>query len=202
MTEEMKEMEWWKNPVKYFAHGLLFLALFLLLNFVWAFIWAVLMMVGAFIGVVIGFLILLLIVGGLNSFLTDKLWFPVITSWKTLLFHGFVLLVALVVADFMLSALYNRFLPSSIATRVFLFIITTVVNGYLAKNVARLCEEKEEQRLAKPYFHRPTEPFIRYKIFLKSISLVINSGFIDEMKLQIEPNDEDFLLSRDEINAF
>jgi len=81
MNEEKEVVKWWKNPVKYFTHGLLFAVLYLVLFIVWSFVLAILAVAGALIGLVIGFVILLFIVGGLNSFSTDIPWFPVKTSW-------------------------------------------------------------------------------------------------------------------------
>jgi len=89
---------WWKSLVKYFLHGLAFSVIFLLLALVWAFILAILVVTGLVIGLIIGLILLLFIIGGLNSFLTDFIWsIPIKTGWKSLLGHGFVLFIALII---------------------------------------------------------------------------------------------------------
>ncbi len=121
-------------------HGLLFSVLYLVLVLVWAFILAVLLVAGAFIGLIIGFVILMFIVGGLNSFLTDILWFPVKTSWKDVLAHGFVLFFVLVILNVIIVTLPNMVLPG-VATSVITFIVAAFVNGYVAKNVAGMWKD-------------------------------------------------------------
>ena len=139
-TRITEEVKWWKNPVKYFMHGLLFSVLYLILVFVWALILVVLVAAGAFIGLIIGFVILMFIVGGLNSFLTDILWFPVKTSWKNTLAHGIVLFIVLLIANVIIVTLPTSVLPS-VATSVITFIIATFVDGYAAKNVAGMWKQ-------------------------------------------------------------
>jgi hypothetical protein len=112
---------------------------------------------GAFIGLIIGFVILVYIIGGLNCLLTDKLWFPVETQWKSILAHGFYLFIVIVVVDFALAILPTILLPGVI-TRIVSFIIVTFVYGYAAKYVAESWKVREgdpqEKRVAEPFFRR------------------------------------------------
>ncbi len=139
-TKITEEEKWWKNPVKYFVHGILFSVLYLVLVIVWAFILVALVVAGAFIGLIIGFVILMFIVGGLNSFLTDLLWFPVKTPWQSVLGHGFVLFIVLVIANLIIVTAPSLAFPN-IATWVVTFLIGAFVNGYIAKNIASMWKQ-------------------------------------------------------------
>lgn len=166
MIEEEERVKWWKNPVKFFIHGVSFSVLFWILFIVWSLMFVVLVAFGAFIGVIIGFVILVYIVGGLNCFLTDKLWFPVETQWKSVLAHGFYLFIVLVVVDFALIILPMILLPS-VATRIISFIIVTFIDGYAAKYVAESWRVREgglqEKRVAEPFFRREWDSPVHVK---------------------------------------
>jgi hypothetical protein len=140
----MEKEPWWKNPLKYFLHGLAFSVIFLLLSFVWAIILVVLIVAGFLIGLIIGFLVLFFIIGGLNSFLTDLIWsISIKTGWKSLLGHGFVLFIALALVD--IPAMIISFIVPSLATTIVLFIIYALIDGFVAKKVAGYWEEEEEE---------------------------------------------------------
>jgi len=143
--EEHKEKEpWWKSTVKYFLHGISFSLLLLVMSFVWGFLLLVLVAVGLFLGLIIGFILLLFIVGGLNSFLTDLIWdVPIKTGWKSLLTHGFVLFIALLIAD--IPAIIINLLIPSLATTVVMFIVYAFIGGFIAKNVGLYWEEEDEE---------------------------------------------------------
>jgi uncharacterized membrane protein len=130
----------WKTSAKYLIHGLLFYVLFLVLSFIWAFILVTLVTVGAFIGLIIGLAILVFILGGINSFLTDLLWFPTETSWKSVLFHGSVLLIVLLLVNVIIVAIPTMVLPN-ITTTIITFITAAFVDGYVAKKVASMWKE-------------------------------------------------------------
>ncbi len=157
MIEEGERVKWWKNPVKFFIHGVSFSVLFWILLIVWSLMFVVLVVFGAFIGVIIGFVILVYIMGGLNCFLTDRLWFPVDTQWKSILAHGFYLFIVFVVVGFALVILPIILLPS-VATRIVSFIIVTFIDGYAAKYVAESWRVREgeprEERVAGAFFRR------------------------------------------------
>jgi hypothetical protein len=97
---EFEEEETWKTLIKYFFHGILFSGLFLVLGIIWAVILAVLIVIGLFIGFIIGIIVLFFIIGGLNVLLTGSIWnISVKSDWKSLLAHGFVLFIALLIAN-------------------------------------------------------------------------------------------------------
>lgn len=135
---------WWWNPLKYFFHGISFSILLLLLTFAWIFIAAILMVTGYLIGLIIGFVILLFLIGGLNSFLTDLIWdIPIETDWKSLLGHGFVLFIALLIAD--IPAIIIGSIAPSLATQIVLFIVYAFIGGFIGRNVAGHWEEEYEE---------------------------------------------------------
>jgi hypothetical protein len=142
--DETTDTPWWSTLLKYFAHGLAFSLILTVLVFVWALILVVLAIAGAFIGLIIGFLILLFIIGGLNSFLTDLIWaIPVKTKWTSLLGHGFVLLMVLVIVH--IPAFAIALVLPNLAISIALFIVYAFIDGFIAKIIAGYWEEEEEE---------------------------------------------------------
>jgi hypothetical protein len=141
-------MPWWKNLLKYFLHGLAFSVIFSLLAFVWAFILVLLAMVGAFIGLIIGVIILFFIIGGLNSFLTDFIWsIPIKTKWTSLLGHGVVLFIALVlvhIPSFVVSLSLH-----GLATTIVLFLAFSFIDDFVAKYIAIQWENRKKTKKVK-----------------------------------------------------
>jgi hypothetical protein len=130
----------WRNVSKYFLHGILFSVVFLVLALVWAFIFGLLVVVGAFIGFIIGFIVLLFILSGLNSILTVQIWgIPTKTAWMSLLGHGFVLLIALVIVH--IPAIAINLVVPDLATTIVSFIVYAFIDGFVAKNVASWWKE-------------------------------------------------------------
>lgn len=148
---------WWTVTSKYFLHGILFSILFVVLGVLWIAILMVLILVGLFIGLIIGLVIFLFIVGGLNSFLTNIIWpISVKTDWKSLLGHGFILSMLLILVN-LPSIFINAFLPS-LPTTAALFIFYAFIDGFIGKNVAARWSMEE----AEEYVSRETP-----KSFLK-----------------------------------
>lgn len=130
----------WKVLAKYFVHGLAFSVIMIFLVFLWSFVLAFLVVAGAFIGLIIGLLVLFFILGGLNSFLTEEIWsISTRTGWMSLLGHGVVLFIALIIAHIP-SIIINLTVPSLPMTIV-LFIAEAFIDGFVAKNVAGFWEE-------------------------------------------------------------
>jgi len=140
----MEKEAWWKNPLKYFLHGILFSIIFLVLVFVWALILVALVVIGLFLGLIIGLIILFFFIGGLNSFLTEFIWsIPIKTRWTSLLGHGFVLCIALILAH--IPAMIISVVVPGLATTVVLFIINAFIDGFVAKHVATLWKEEPKE---------------------------------------------------------
>lgn len=134
----------WKTPLKYFLHGILFSALFLVLGLVWAVLFVVLIAIGLFIGFIIGCLVLFFLVGGLNTFLTDAIWsIPLQSGWKSLLSHGFILFILLVIVG--IPSFIVSLIEPSMTVRVITFIVYAFIDGFVAKNVAGWWEEEGEE---------------------------------------------------------
>lgn len=132
--------------IKYFFHGILFSILLAVLGLGWAFIFAGLVITGFIIGLIIGFVLLFLLMGFLNAFITDLMWnINTKTDWGSLLAHGFVLSLALIVVAIP-SFLINVFLPSLVTT-VILSIVYCFVDGFIAKKVASGWEEEEYEEI-------------------------------------------------------
>lgn len=144
------ELEETKRPshisllYKYFIHGILFSILSLVLVFGWALIFVTLVFVGFIIGFIIGLIVLFLVVGWLNVFLTGSIWgITVESNWLILIVHGFVLFVALLIAS--IPQILISVLASNLVMDIALFIIYCFINGYIAKNVAGLWKEEDEE---------------------------------------------------------
>jgi len=125
----------WKILAKYFAHGIAFYVLFTILTLAWLFGFIVLTILGSLIGLIIGLGILLLIVGGVNCFLTSLLWFPVKTSLWSLVGHGLVLFIALLIVDGIFVMIPSLVFPGIVTTAI-TFIFGSFLNGFVARNVA------------------------------------------------------------------
>lgn len=86
-----------------------------------------------------GFGLLILIVGYLNSVITDFLWFTVDQEFWSLLFHGFVLFII------QLAVNAVAWIPSTIFPSVYVqiitFIVVTFLNGLIGKTIAELWRE-------------------------------------------------------------
>ena len=135
----------WKDLPKYFVHGIAFSTLFFVLAIAWTLAFAFLTVVGAIIGLVIGFVLLFLVVGFANSVLTSYLWFKVKFGFWDFLFHGFVLFVTLLVLNAILGV--PTLVSPGIATTVVTYIITTFVEGFVAKKLAGWWQEEYAKRL-------------------------------------------------------
>jgi len=91
-----------------------------------------------------GLILLFFVVGGLNSFLTNLIWsMPVKTGWKSLLGHGLVLFLLLLVVNIP-HAIISLLAPS-LTTTIVLLVIYAFVDGYVAKNVAGLGKKRPEE---------------------------------------------------------
>jgi len=130
----------WRNISKYFLHGILFSVLYLAMLFVWAFLFGLLIVVGAFIGFIIGFIVLFFILGGLNSILASIIWsISTRTAWTSLLGHGFILFIALIIAH--IPAIVINLVVPDLTTTIVLFIVNAFIDGFIAKNVAGMWKD-------------------------------------------------------------
>jgi len=136
----MEKPTWTSLLFKYFLHGILFSGFFLVLGIVWAVILAVLIVVGLFIGLIIGIIVLLFIIGGLNVILTTAIWhISVKSDWKSLLVHGFVLFIVLLLVNSP-SFIIKIIAPDWIISIV-VFLIYCFIDGFASKKVASYWEE-------------------------------------------------------------
>jgi len=136
---------------KYFLHGLIFSLLLLALEIVWAFLFVFLVLIGYIVGLILGFIVLFFIIGGLNAVLTQSIWDTYIRqNWKSLLGHGIVLFIALIIAA--IPSLLVRYAYSSLIAEVFVFFVYCFVDGYIAKHVGFAFEEEryEDETLEEP----------------------------------------------------
>lgn len=126
--------------LRYFAQGFLFSLLFTGLAIAWVFLLAFLLIIGLWIGLIIGFLILLFVIGALNAGLTRWIWHtPVRTDWKSLLVHGFILFIALII--FGIPNIIVLIAVPSLAMRIVLFLVYCFIDGFIARVVAEHYEE-------------------------------------------------------------
>ncbi len=124
---------------KYTLHGLAFAALFLIVGVVWAGILLVLVVCGLFIGLAIGIVLYFVLMGYVNSFITETLWFNVRTGFVACLGHGFLLFLALVPLNLLYLGL-QAFVTQDLLVLVPIYLATTPIAGVIAKAVAGLWE--------------------------------------------------------------
>jgi hypothetical protein len=137
---------------KYFLHGLIFSLLLLALEIVWAFLLVFLVLIGYIVGLILGLIVLFFIVGGLNAVLTQSIWDTYIKqNWKSLLGHGIVLFIALILAA--IPSILIRYTSPSLIAEIFVFFIYCFVDGYIAKQVGFAFEEDryEDETLEEPH---------------------------------------------------
>ncbi|MGB9778248.1 MAG: hypothetical protein ACPLW8_02485 [Candidatus Bathyarchaeales archaeon] len=142
-SEEFKGEETWKTVAKYFAHGIVFSTLYTILYIAWAFGLLILVQLGSFIGLIIGFVLLILIIGFVNCFVTSWLWFPVDSGFWQILLHGFLLFITLIIANLVFVFAPSILFPG-ITTSIITFIVSSFINGFIAKTVAGLWETELE----------------------------------------------------------
>ena len=129
-----------RRVAKYFIHGIAYSVIMIALVFLWVFATVLLVAVGSLIGLIIGFILLFIILGGLNCFLTGTIWsISTKTSWTSLLIHGLALFIALIIAH--VPAFLINLAVSSLTTTIGLFIVYAFVEGFVAKNVAKVWKE-------------------------------------------------------------
>jgi hypothetical protein len=127
---------------KYFGQGILFSLILTGFAIVWAVVLVALLVVGFIIGLIIGFVILLFMLGWLNAGLTSWIWdIPIRTDWKSLLAHGLVLLIALIVVG--IPAIIVNYVVPSVVTTVVMFVVYCFIDGFVAKKVAEYYQEDE-----------------------------------------------------------
>jgi hypothetical protein len=139
-SESTKKDENFKELSKYFIHGFAFSAIMVVLLITWVFIFVFLIVLGSFIGIVIGFVLFFFILGGLNGFLTKNIWsISVKTGWMSLLGHGFVLFIFLIIAHIPSMFIYLTF--PSLTWEILLF--EAFIDGFVAKNIANWWKEEK-----------------------------------------------------------
>jgi multiple sugar transport system permease protein len=125
---------------KYLAHGLLLSAINLIFVLGWVALSTILVFLGAIIGLIISFLILFLVEGAVNSYLMRRIWNSAVrTRWSSLLAHGTVLCFTLIIIS-VPSFIIDLYVPSW-PVMIFLFLVYSLVDGYLARTVAKNWEE-------------------------------------------------------------
>jgi hypothetical protein len=143
--EKFKEKEsTWKILIKYFIHGLAFSLLFTVLAFLWTFGVLMLIVIGSIIGLIIGIGLLMLIVGAINACLTSTLWFPVETSFMSILGHGIVLFIILILVNGVFLLAPSIAFPGTLTT-VITFIAGCFIDGFVGKMVASWWKTYEEE---------------------------------------------------------
>ncbi len=147
MTEETSSRT--SSLFKYFEHGLAFSLIMLILGIGLAFLLVFLVVTGFILGLIIGFLILLVVYAGINAFLMDRIWHVFIkTDWKSLLAHGLVLMIVLLLVS--IPSLAINFLMPNVIVYIVMLIIYCPIDGYIAKNIAQeyIVEDIENTRFS------------------------------------------------------
>ncbi len=145
MKQKIGSIPWKTQLAKYFLHGVTFSILFFVSAIVWGFVFGTLIVLGSFIGLIIGVVLLFLIVGGLNAFLSEAIWnLSIDYGWQNLLSCGFYLTAALILVHIptVYALIYE---PPSIIVSMVLFVIYAFIDGFLAKELAPIWEDKGDE---------------------------------------------------------
>ena len=134
--------------LKYFLHGIAFSAILIVLILFWSVLLVVLVTFGYVIGLILGLIALFYLLGGVNTYLTGVIWgIRVKRGWKTLLRHGLVLFMGLVLVHIP-ALIVARAVPSPVAT-VPLLIIYGFVDGFVALHIGAFYKEEPEEADAR-----------------------------------------------------
>ena len=133
---------------KYFLHGIAFSLLIAGLVIVWIFLLVALIVLGPILGLLLGLLVLVMGVGYANSLLSGYFWeIQTPTKWSSLLVHGLMLMIALglagipfIILEYLAGSLTLVF---SVIALLVVFVIHSIVNGYLGKAVASMQRESD-----------------------------------------------------------
>lgn len=125
-----------------FLHGILFSSLYFVLWIVWEVLFVILTFVSLVIGFIIGLFVLCLLIGFLNSILTELIWdISIKSDWQSLLAHGFVLLIVLLIASIPTQLI--RLESPNLAIVISSFIVDCFVYGFIAQFLAENWIEEE-----------------------------------------------------------
>jgi hypothetical protein len=128
--------------VRYFLHGIAFSLLFFVLVFFGVFLTFFLVTIGSWLGLIIGIVFILFLMGALNVGLTEIIWGTMIgTSLKSILAHGILLLILLVLAGLPSSLVRN--ISPGLTTTIIMFVIYCFIDGFIARKVALIFEESD-----------------------------------------------------------
>ncbi len=148
-----------KQMMKFFVHGLLFSLLFTLLAFAGIFALLVLVTLGSFIGLILGLGILIVFLAVSNNVIVMFVWdFEMKWSFLSLLGHGTVLFIALLVIHVPMALLLSTIFPGT-ATVVVIFIIGCFIDGAVGKAVAQWWVSDGYEDTATDSSEQETLPF-------------------------------------------
>lgn len=144
----MAEDSRWRSLLKYFLHGIAFSVILIFLGIFWAVIFVILVAFGFVIGFIIGFIVLFYLVGGINVYLTGVIWdIQVADDWKSLLIHGLVLFIGLIIVH--IPALILTLAVPSLFVTVAMLIVYGFVDGFVALHIGVFWEEELEEANAQ-----------------------------------------------------
>lgn len=138
-----------RNFGKYFLHGIAFSLIFLVVGIAWAVITVLLVVCGLFLGLAIALVLLFVLMGYVNSFVTEALWFPVRTASLTCLGHGLLLFLALLPLNLIVLGV-QAFVTPNILVALVIFVATAPIAGFLAKSVASLWRTEAPPAVVAP----------------------------------------------------
>jgi len=131
---------------KYFLHGLLYSLLMMAFAVVWAFFFVFLVVAGSIIGLMIGLGLFFMGMGLVNKFIAGSIWgINGRDAWTSLLGHGFVLFLGLVLVQLPWMLVDVFFVDASaqiyyvyVAVQ---FLVMAIVDGVVGRTVASMFEE-------------------------------------------------------------
>jgi ribosomal protein L37AE/L43A len=121
---------------KYFLHGLVYSLLYMVLSFVWGFIASFLIITGLFIGLAIALFLLILIVGAVNTFVSELIWkFSMNDSILGIFAHGAVLGIVFILIG-LVTVIPIILIIDNLFYLILLEIAMCFVYGFIGEKVA------------------------------------------------------------------
>lgn len=131
---------------KYLIHGFVFSIMMVVATFVLVVLLPMLIIFASFLGFIIWFALVFLTWGWVNGMLCSWLWdFEVRQHWKSLIGHGFVLFLVLVIVNLPVTALL-QFLTTGMTPGIFISIqiaSLSIVDGIFGKAIGGMFKESD-----------------------------------------------------------
>ena len=141
--------------LRYLFHGLALAVLLTIFGFGWFLVAFFLVFLGDILGLIVAFGVYFVLLGYVNAWITEALWFPVAKGLLKGLFQGFLLFLALVPLN-LLTAAVQAYVSSQGWVSVLVLVAVSPLTGFLGERIARIW--RSERPSLAPWDTPPAPP--------------------------------------------